>query len=67
MEWLQVGLWLSLFVVWASAVLVVLAIVSMARDPDEDEDEADRVEAGFRPGAARTSGRFVARLRPGAD
>jgi hypothetical protein len=37
MEWLQVGLLMGVFVVWAATVLAVLAILSMGRDRDGDE------------------------------
>jgi hypothetical protein len=39
MEWLQVGVLIGIFVVWAAAVLAVLAIVSMGRDRDDAGEE----------------------------
>jgi len=51
MEWLQVGTAVSLFVVWASAVLVVLAILSVGRRND-DENASSTMRGGAASGLA---------------
>jgi len=48
MEWLQVGVVISLVVIWMSAVLVVLAILSVGR---RGEDETGAAHCSLRGSA----------------
>jgi hypothetical protein len=50
MEWLQVGVLVGIFVVWAAAVLAVLAILSMGRDRDARIDEWSKPVVRYRDG-----------------
>lgn len=59
MQWLQVGAVVGLFVVWASAVLVVLAILSVGRrNEDMPSSPSARLggSAGMNAGLAGPAG-----------
>lgn len=48
MEWLQASVLIGIFVVWAAAVLAVLAILSIGRDSDEAGDEVPMPRVQYR-------------------
>jgi hypothetical protein len=52
MEWLQAGVLIVTFVVWAAAVLAVLATLSINREPEGSADESSPV-GKYRDSAGR--------------
>lgn len=59
MEWLQVGVVVSLFVVWLAAVLLILAVLSVGRRGDEEGGSAHL--SGLNPGDG-SSAQFSVRI-----